>query len=64
MKRVITERKYREAVEKISISFKDAGGYKKALMEISKFKILHSIVIIVMGFIIKKKIKMEKNIKR
>lgn len=43
MKRVITERKYREAVEKISISFKDAGGYKKALMEISKFKILHSI---------------------
>ena len=43
MKRVITERKYREAIEKISISFKDAGGYKKALMEISKFKILHSI---------------------
>lgn len=34
MKRVITERKYKEAVEKISISFKDAGGYKKALMEI------------------------------
>lgn len=43
MKRVITERKYKEAVEKISISFKDAGGYKKALMEIRKFKILHSI---------------------
>ena len=33
----------KEAVEKISISFKDAGGYKKALMEIRKFKILHSI---------------------
>ena len=38
IEKVTTEISYRESIEKISTSFKTAGGYEKALDEINKFK--------------------------
>lgn len=38
IEKVTTESSYKESIEKIRDSFKTAGGYKKALCEINKFK--------------------------
>jgi len=38
VEKVLTEPSYLENIKRISNSFKEAGGYKKAIKEISKFK--------------------------
>lgn len=38
IEKVTTENHYKECIERISDSFKTAGGYEKALIEIAKFK--------------------------
>jgi MGT family glycosyltransferase len=38
VEKVLTDQSYIENIKKISTSFKESGGYKKAIEEISKFK--------------------------